>query len=67
MKEFAKFKELTVRDWCLYFLSVAQEKDTVDPNLAEQLSALSRKTDEAYNNGDTTTGSNRNAVSGAES
>ena len=31
---------------------VAQEKDAVDPNIAEQLSALSRKTDEAYNNGD---------------
>ncbi|HXM04886.1 MAG TPA: SgcJ/EcaC family oxidoreductase [Chthoniobacterales bacterium] len=30
----------------------AQEKDTADPNLAEQLRALSSKTDEAYNNGD---------------
>lgn len=29
---------------------VAQEEDTVDPNIAEQFSALSRKTDEAYNN-----------------
>jgi len=30
----------------------AQQKDTVDPKIGEQLSALSRKTDEAYNNGD---------------
>jgi ketosteroid isomerase-like protein len=30
----------------------AQEKDTVDPKIAEQLSALSKKTDESYNNGD---------------
>ena len=30
----------------------AQQKDTVDPQIAEQLSALSKTTDEAYNNGD---------------
>jgi uncharacterized protein (TIGR02246 family) len=30
----------------------AQEKDTVDPQVAEQLSALSKKTDEAFNKGD---------------
>jgi ketosteroid isomerase-like protein len=30
----------------------AQEKDSVDAKTAEQLSALSRKTDESYNNGD---------------
>jgi hypothetical protein len=30
----------------------AQQKDTVDPKVAEQLSALSKKTDEAFNNGD---------------
>jgi ketosteroid isomerase-like protein len=30
----------------------AQQKDTVDPQIAEQLSALSKKTDESYNNGD---------------
>jgi ketosteroid isomerase-like protein len=30
----------------------AQQKDTVDPKIAEQLSALSKKTDESYNNGD---------------
>jgi ketosteroid isomerase-like protein len=29
----------------------AQEKDTVDPKIAEQLSALSKKTDEAFNSG----------------
>jgi hypothetical protein len=31
---------------------IAQQKDTVDPQVAEQLSALSKKTDESYNNGD---------------
>jgi hypothetical protein len=31
---------------------LAQEKDTVDPKTAEQLSALSKKTDESYNSGD---------------
>ena len=30
----------------------AQQKDTVDPQIAEQLTALSKKTDEANNNGD---------------
>jgi nuclear transport factor 2 (NTF2) superfamily protein len=30
----------------------AQQKDTVDPQVAEQLSALSKKTDEAFNSGD---------------
>jgi len=30
----------------------AQQKDTVDPQLAEQLSALSKKTGEAFNNND---------------
>src|ERR1700727_341665 len=30
----------------------AQQKDTVDTKTAEQLSALSKKTDELYNNGD---------------
>src|ERR1700692_3664909 len=30
----------------------AQEKDSVDPKTAEQLSALSKKTDESYINGD---------------
>jgi hypothetical protein len=30
----------------------AQQKDTVDPQIAEQLSALSKATDEAFNNGD---------------
>jgi uncharacterized protein (TIGR02246 family) len=30
----------------------AQQKDTVAPQIAEQLSALSKKTDESYNNGD---------------
>jgi hypothetical protein len=30
----------------------AQEKDSVDPKTAEHLSALSKKTDESYNNGD---------------
>jgi hypothetical protein len=29
----------------------AQEKDTVDPQVAEQLSVLSKKTDEAFNKG----------------
>jgi uncharacterized protein (TIGR02246 family) len=32
----------------------AQQKDTVDSKIAEQLSALSKKTDESYNNGDAT-------------
>jgi uncharacterized protein (TIGR02246 family) len=30
----------------------AQEKDSVDPKIAEQLSALTKKGDESYNNGD---------------
>jgi len=30
----------------------AQQKDTVDPQITEQLKALSKKTDEAFNNGD---------------
>ena len=30
----------------------AQQKDAVDPQVAEQLSALSKKTDEAFNSGD---------------
>jgi hypothetical protein len=30
----------------------SQQKDTVDPQLAEQLSALGKKTDEAFNTGD---------------
>jgi ketosteroid isomerase-like protein len=30
----------------------AQQKDAVDPQIAEQLSALGKATDEAYNNGD---------------
>jgi uncharacterized protein (TIGR02246 family) len=30
----------------------AQQKDTVDPQISEQLSALGKKTDEAFNNGD---------------
>jgi ketosteroid isomerase-like protein len=30
----------------------AQQKDTVDPQIAEQLTALSKKTDEANNSGD---------------
>ena len=30
----------------------AQQKDTVDPQLAEELSALSKKTGEAFNNND---------------
>ena len=33
-------------------LASAQQKDTVDPQVAEQLSALSKKTDEAFNKGD---------------
>ena len=32
--------------------ALAQQKDTVDPQVAEQLSALSKKTDEAFNSGD---------------
>ena len=32
--------------------ALAQQKDTVDPKVAEQLSTLSKKTDEAFNNGD---------------
>jgi ketosteroid isomerase-like protein len=32
----------------------AQQKDTVDPQVSEQLSALSKKTDEAFNSGDAT-------------
>ena len=30
----------------------AQQKDTADPQITEQLKALSKKTDEANNNGD---------------
>jgi len=30
----------------------AQQKDAVDPQVADQLSALSKKTDEAFNSGD---------------
>src|SRR5215471_10121379 len=30
----------------------AQQKDTADPQIKEQLKALSKKTDEAFNNGD---------------
>src|SRR6516162_855484 len=30
----------------------AQQKDTVDPQIKEQLKALGQKTDEAFNNGD---------------
>jgi ketosteroid isomerase-like protein len=30
----------------------SQQKDTVDPQVAEQLSALGNKTDEAFNSGD---------------
>ena len=30
----------------------AQQKDTADPELTEQLKALSKKTDDAYNNND---------------
>lgn len=32
--------------------SIAQQKDTVDPQILEQLAALGNKTDEAFNNGD---------------
>src|ERR1700756_5672558 len=32
--------------------ALAQEKDSVDSKTAEQLSALSKKTDEAFNSGD---------------
>ena len=31
---------------------LAQEKDSVDPKIAEQLGALNKKTDEGYNKGD---------------
>ena len=34
------------------FPTFAQQKDTVNPQLAEQLSALSEKTGEAFNNND---------------
>jgi hypothetical protein len=35
-------------------LAFSQQKDTVDPQVAEPLSALGKKTDEAFNSGDAT-------------
>jgi hypothetical protein len=37
---------------CIALPAFAQQKDAVDPQVAEQLSALSKKTDEALNSGD---------------